>query len=112
MQDIHPLYIIQNENNNSVEKRSLRSMTGVAVGPRTWSARQLKSNTWNSFRKVCELNVDGFVTVAVRQDTSCELVTVKRFTNTEAARKVAMLQRIRHKNFLPMLRMPQLRKLS
>jgi hypothetical protein len=41
---IHPLYIIQNENNNSVEKRSLRSMTRAAVGPRTWSARQLKSN--------------------------------------------------------------------
>jgi hypothetical protein len=48
-----------------------------------------KESPWNSFWKVYELNVDGFVTVAIRQDRSCELVTVKRFTNAGAAEKVA-----------------------
>jgi hypothetical protein len=62
-----------------------------------------KESPWNSFRKVYELKMDCFITVATSKDHYGHLVSVKAFPEQEAAGKVAMLQRIRHDKFLGML---------
>ena len=55
---------------------------------------------WKSLQKVYELKLDGFIAVAIRKPPSCELVTVKNISGPDKERKVKMLQRIQHANFV------------
>ncbi len=54
---------------------------------------------WEKLQKIYKLQLDSFITVAIRPAPSHKLVNVKSFSGPEAAKKVNMLHSICHKNF-------------
>ncbi len=73
----------------------------VEAGVRAYEYVETKSESpWKSFRKVFELKMSDFVTVATRNAFPCEIVVVKTF---ETRNRLDMLQQIRHENFATFL---------
>lgn len=61
-------------------------------------------NPWVLYRKVYEIMIDGFVTVAIHKDKSHEPVIVRSFREDGASKaKTKKLHEIRHKNVLTLL---------
>lgn len=74
--------------------------TGVRPGK---YVRTKNESPWQSFQKVYELKLDGFIVVAIRKSPSCELVTVKSFVGSDSDKKVKRLQQTQHQNFVSFL---------
>lgn len=76
----------------------------VDAGIRTHEYVKTKyESPWHSLQKVYELKLDGFIIVAIRKDSSCELVTVKNFVGFDRDEKVKRLQQTQHQNFVGFL---------
>jgi hypothetical protein len=65
--------------------------------------RMKHESPWRSLQKDFELKLDVFSTIAIRKDLTRDLVIVKSFSGPDAPKKVHMLQRIRHNNFIAFL---------
>jgi hypothetical protein len=65
--------------------------------------RMKHESPWIRLRKDFELKLDVFSTIAIRNDRTRDLVIVKSFSGPDAPKKVHMLQRIRHDNFIAFL---------
>ena len=63
------------------------------VGVRPYEYVRIKNeSSWQSLQKVYELKLDGFITVAIRKPSSCEIVIVKNFVGFDREQKVKRLQ--------------------
>ncbi|KAH8760756.1 kinase-like domain-containing protein [Hyaloscypha finlandica] len=65
--------------------------------------RMKHESPWICFQKDFELKLDVFSTIAIRKDFTRDLVIIKSFSGSDAPKKVHMLQRIRHNNFIAFL---------
>ncbi len=60
-------------------------------------------SSWKSYRKVFQLKLDRFITVAVRREFLRKRVVVKSFSGPDSHEKLHMLHHIRHDNFVAVL---------
>jgi len=72
----------------------LRAYEYIAVKP---------ASPWESYKKKYDLQLDGFITVAMRKAPSYEVVTIKSLPIQESENKVCMLQRLRHDRLVALL---------
>ena len=84
------------------EELILPKAADAGVRPHEY-VRIKNESPWQSLRKVYELKLDGFITVAIRKPPSCEIVTVKNFVGSDREQKVKRLQQTQHENFVRFL---------
>ena len=99
--------IATEEPNKPYARQGLQSLTLVqaresGIRPHEVVMTQ-RGSPWSRYRKVYELKLDGFDTIAVQEDLPCDLVIVKTFTWPKASEQVDMLQRIQHPNFIGLI---------
>lgn len=76
----------------------------VDAGIRTHKYVKTKyESPWHSLQKVYELKLDSFIIVAIRKNSSCELVIVKNFVGFDRDKKIKRLQQTQHQNFVNFL---------
>ncbi len=60
-------------------------------------------SSWKSYKKIFQLKLDRFITVAVRKELLRKRVVVKSFSGSDSHEKLHMLHHIRHDNFVAVL---------
>ena len=82
------------------ETRDRGQLAAAKAGP----AKMRAEDPWARYRKVYEIMIDDFTTVAIRKDKSYEPVIVRSFREDRApTTKTKRLHEIRHENLLALL---------
>ncbi len=93
------------KNKGSKRKRFLspqRNGVDTRLGIREY--KEMKNESpWKSYRKIFQLKLDRFITVAVRREPLRKRVVVKSFSGSDSHEKLHMLHHIRHDNFVAVL---------
>ncbi len=93
------------KNKDSKRKRSLssqRNEVDTRLVIREYKGMKNES-PWKSYRKIFQLKLDRFITVAVRRESLRKRVVVKSFSRPDSHEKLHMLHHIRHDNFVAVL---------
>ncbi len=93
------------KNKGPKRKRSLspqRIGVDTRLGIREYKGMKNES-PWKSYKKVFQLKLDRFITVAVRKEPLRKRVVVKSFSGPDSHEKLHMLHHIRHDNFVAVL---------
>lgn len=65
--------------------------------------RSKHESPWRTYEKGYDLKLDEFVTVATRKAPLCGKVTIRKFGDQDAARKLDMLRKVEHERFVALL---------
>jgi hypothetical protein len=78
----------------------LQLMKAAKAGTSVLNYRETKyESPWKRLQKIYKLQLNSFVTMAIRPALSHKLVNIKSFSGPDATKKVNILRSIRHKNF-------------
>ncbi len=93
------------KNKGSKRKRFLSSQRieiDTRLEIREYKGMKNKSS-WKSYKKIFQLKLDHFITVAVQKESLRKRVIVKSFSKSDSHEKLHMLHHIRHDNFVVVL---------
>jgi len=65
--------------------------------------RMKNESLWKSYKKIFQLKLDHFITVAVQKESLCKHVVMKSFLKSDSYKKLHMLHHIQHDNFVVVL---------